>query len=559
MIRDSPELAGMYFAATSSAGTYRMRRPDGEFVAFSAAGGGLVSDEGWTGKFDGDLVRISKSQGSEGKDIELTFRRGALSRVSSGGIGDDVEFSSPIVYEGQAPAKLWCFQQSNDRGGEVWLGGDRLRLWYKSPNQLGAVLVPFVLVALWCCIRPRVGLAWRILCGLAMCCGLGMLFLTKSRGSAIALAFGVAVLLVFAGGEAMRRWRRWCKVICLLVFLLVAGLVAYRSVCNANVKSSDSHRIELLGGGLKMLRDGPGGWGTPAKVGWAYSMWYAPIRRNVSGMQKNLVNEHFTSIVALGWVKGALYLFIWIFPLFIMLYFASSGGSSLPAAIWTALNTACMFNVILGVWSVWLIPIASLRFLVVDRRWLSSSTLRRSFLAAFAAVFGLIAILFMATWFVPQNGLRVRLDGGALIVGNGDPKHVLVDDGQVIGGISMPLDVRRAYSRRPDLPPLKIFFETASPKDVAGCDLTLAGDAGEKFISCFENSPDVPPPRSVTFLSPPFPPSKVPSRLLSESRVRYVIGEFASRYFKEMTDPPDWCIVVPGAEMYIPGWAECCF
>ena len=117
MIRDSPELAGMYFAATSSAGTYRMRRPDGEFVAFSAAGGGLVSDEGWTGKFDGDLVRISKSQGSEGKDIELTFRRGALSRVSSGGIGDDVEFSSPIVYEGQAPAKLWCFQQSNDRGG----------------------------------------------------------------------------------------------------------------------------------------------------------------------------------------------------------------------------------------------------------------------------------------------------------------------------------------------------------------------------------------------------------------------------------------------------------
>ena len=557
MIRDSPELAGMYLAPTSSLGTYRMRKPDGEFIDFSPAGGGLVSDEGWSGRFDGDLVRISNSP--DGGGVELTFRGGVLSHVASGGKGDDVEFSSPAVYEGAELPKLWSSSQPDDAGGDLWAGGDRLRLWYNSPNQLGAVLVPLVLATLWCCARPRLGPVWRALCGLALCGELAMLFMTKSRGSAIALAAGVCVLLVPAFMAAAGKWRRLIAAAGLLALLLVGGMVAWRSAGSEAVKSADSRRVELIEGGLKMLRDGPGGWGTPAKVGWAYSMWYAPLGMYGAVRQTNLVNEHFTSVVAMGWGWGAVYLFAWIFPLVVMLRFAASGGSPLPAAAWAALNVSCTFNVVLGVWSVWLVPVASLGLLAADRRWLRARALRGGALVAAAASAAVLSALFAATRFVPRGEPRLRLAGGAVTVGGGEPRHVLVDDGHAIGAMSMPLDVRRAYAERPGLPALRIFTGSVPPSDAAGRDLTLAGEAGEEFIRRFSDEPNAAPPRSVTFLSPPFPPSKVPARLLAESRVRYVTGEFAARYFRELSTPPDWCVVVPGAETYIPGWVGCCF
>ena len=561
MIRDNADLAGIYFAPTSSLGTYRMRKPDGEFIDFAVGldGHSLVSAEGWSGRLDDEKAAISNRPAAGEKRIELKFKNGALCEVAAGGRCEPVEFTKSVSYPEAAFPEIWTKAGSASNGGEMWAGNGRLRLWYNSPNQLGAVLVPLLLVTLWASAKTRIHVFLRLFCMLALGAETVLLILTKSRGSAIAAAAAICVL---AACTVMRgrmgtglglKSRAALIAAATALFICAAGLVAYRTAFSDEVKGSDSHRVEMLSAGLSMLRDAPGGWGNPAQVGLAYTMWYAPLG-HAAGIQRNLVNEHFTSIVALGWGKGAVYLFVWVFPLFLLLGFAKKGGNPLPAAIWTALNISCVFNVVLGVWSVWLIPVASLSLLAFDRRWLSRGFLLRTAKWSLAAVMFALASVFIATRFAPESDPRLRMRGNVLTVGAEVPHIILIYDGQSLGGVSMPLDLRHALEVQPEMPTVEIVSGTDEIPSIAGKHLILVGKTGDELMHRLATVPYLKLPSSITFIAPTFPPTRIPGKILKTCKTRYIIGEFAARYIKELEKPPSWVEIVHGAEVYIPSW-----
>ena len=86
--------------------------------------------------------------------------------------------------------------------------------------------------------------------------------------------------------------------------------------------------------------------------------------------------------------------------------------------------------------------------------------------------------------------------------------------------------------------------------------IALAGDRGLEFILQWQSgSLPFGLPAEIVFLSPTFSPVEIPDELRQAAKVRYVIGEFAARYFADCAaGNEDWITKVRGAEVYIPGW-----
>ena len=139
-----------------------------------------------------------------------------------------------------------------------------------------------------------------------------------------------------------------------------------------------------------------------------------------------------------------------------------------------------------------------------------------------------------------------------------EPVRWVVDDLQVLGHVMTGRDMRDWYVKHPGAPAVGYLRSVGRiPTDGQVRRLTIAGEAGSDYLKHLEkNGYPEKMPESIIFLSPPFPPSRIPEELRRRSAVTVVIGEFAARYSREyLAQRPD-VRIVSNVELYIPDWMD---
>jgi len=109
--------------------------------------------------------------------------------------------------------------------------------------------------------------------------------------------------------------------------------------------------------------------------------------------------------------------------------------------------------------------------------------------------------------------------------------------------------MRRFYAERPNVESVGFVESVANlPKEMDR--LVLTGTCGEDFLK-LENPPKA---RHVIFLTPPFGSDKIPEALRQACDVHLVTGEFVAMRTGDDRRSEPWIHVVPGAQVYVPGW-----
>lgn len=557
--------ARAYFAPMTSANFWRMRMPDGLIREFELRESGngkfrFQSADGWTGVPSGDNGILITTPRNQKPKVEWGFQNGTLRMIAEDGNAYGLDYSEPVVYEGESMVRLWPDRKDvrgKDIGPDNWVKSRRLKLGYTSPNRAGVVLAMLALVALGLAFRmPRL---WaRIVCGVLCAGALVPMTLTGSRGALLAFVVGAAAI----GVCELKRSKVSRRTVFAIggTFLLVVALIGVL-MCSGVIRSkkgnrsSDRQRTLLMETAPRMLRDAPKGWGHFGAVGGAYVSWYQDEKDEK--LRLNLVSDHITAVVGRGWVGGGVYLFCWFAGILLLLAFAWRGGSPIPVAVWLALGSAAFFNLIFGEKSVFVIPLLSLLFFLWGRPWRMPWMFLWCPLAGLVLSAATIFCVITAAGDGSADHPRIRKVGRRVLVNGECPVRWVVDDLQVLGQVMAGKDVRahfRKYRKAPAIGYVRSIRDL--PTDGSVRHLVLAGDACGAYLKMLkEKGYPEKMPLSVLFLSPQFPPSEIPAELHARTRqVTMVVGEFAARYSREFLDQKPWVRIVPGAELYIPNW-----
>ena len=554
-----------YFAPKCSVGYWRMRLPDGSVREFDYDRGKtnrMSSVDGWRAVVSGDKVVVTPPKGAP-LQMQWHFARGRAIAVKANGNLYEIEYDRPVTYPNRSITRLWPTAEEISAHIDLfrsnWGQDGRLRLWFDSPNQAGALIAIWALIVLAAFCRAQrkiVQVVWALLFFVLS----GLLVWTASRGSMVALVTGGLPILACrfmrdANGR-FRIGRRTALVafIFLCLAALVFGLMKCRRISRV---ASDQTRVHLFEKAARMLADAPGGYGSAIRVGRAFSYWYAD-GQDVGALRCNLICDHLTQVVSGGVWRGGAYVFAWAAGVTLLLLFAWYGRFALPAALWLALGVAASFNVILPVWQLWVFPVASLALLALEHPWRFPRRIVVASLVGLAAAVAVIGSLLFAASRQKRLWPPVCSEGNRVMIGGRSPTHWLVDDLNTLGLVSSAYDIRAAFAVDRRAPALGYVRRLADLPDFATVRiLALPGEMGRKFLDQIACSgvPNV-LPETILFLSPPFSPSAVPAALHAKARVRYVIGEFAARYDPESANYPSWVEVVPSAELYIPTWTR---
>lgn len=350
--------------------------------------------------------------------------------------------------------------------------------------------------------------------------------------------------------------RLWKPLLAVVFATAVVGSVLYLTGrTKEGDRASDEQRVMLMKIAPRMFADAPRGWDSWQRLGYYYSEWYREDSDRC--LRFNMVSDHMTRITSAGWFRGGLYVFAWIAGLLFLLILALRGFSPLPAAAWTALAVAASFNVVMPSWWAWVVPAGSLVTLLKRKTGIGwrSAVLVPSGVGALAAV-ATVGGMLLAAEYLPSE-TRIRKDGPRVSVGGGNPVHWVVDDFQSLGISTAGKDLRRFLAENRRAPSIgyvrRLEDLPADPKKVR--HLLLPGKRGEEFLDRFLKEGDgMALPEEIVFLSPMFTPSQIPERLLARARVRVVVGEFVARYDADFLGERPWVSVIPGAEVFIPGW-----
>lgn len=561
------EFGGCYFAPMTSARLWRMRTQDGairEFEPDRRHADRLVGVGGWWGQLTKEGVTIHSPATDKLPALAYNFVKGRLDSLDVQGRHCRFGYPNPLVYEDEAIALLWPdvaavtaeqFAEETD----MWKGDSRLRLWFPGPNQAGLFCAFFVLIFLALVLYSR-RLPLRILFGVFGLAALILVAMSASRGAFAALAAGSILIGVsFAHVRGILIWRNVALGLVVLVFVgascLSVGYLKARS--RSGDKASDAQRIEVMTGTLAMLSDAPSGWGAWTEVGKAYSDWYQPLTD--SRIRLNLISDHATVLASLGWGKRFLYFVLWFAGLLVLFASAWRGGSPIPVASWTALGIAAAFNVVLFTKYILWVPYATLAIFVFDRRWLNYRCWLWPIVVGVILAGVGIGGLFAAAEMIPRQTLTFRHVDGQTIVNGRSAADWLVAEPEVLGLTTTAREIRNFYRQVSNAPSLGYVEDLCNLPRKGVKRLILTGDTGLSFLETFKRDClPIDMPMEIVFLAPGFPPSDIPVELRAKARVTYVIGEFAARYHADLADPPKWCTLVPGAEIYIPGWMRFC-
>ena len=552
-----------YFAPISGGGLWRMRLPQGGIREFEPKPGmtnQLISVDGWTGELRGDWVRLKTPQKSRPVQ-EWCFHKGTLRVLSVDGEAFGIAYPEPVSYAGKTMPPLGPEDEvlAKDRAEfkSNWKDdGTRQQLWFTSPNRAGAFLVGVVLAALTLLTRGQ-GL-WRVHGALIALSSAILLLRTGSRGAFLALAVGTVVVLACELRRRAASWRTWLTVVgCGLVALGLLGGILYGTIRTrqGNADSDGQHKM-VFRNIPRMMCDAPGGWGSYRQVGIAYFSWYQG--RADDKLRNNLIGDMETRLVGLGWVRGGLYLWLWVGGILCLLGLAWRGANPLPAVAWSALAITSSLNLILAESSVFVLPVLSLGLLIPFRPWR-----QKKFLACLAGVGlvlvggGLLAIGELADR-MPRSRPHVHRDGRRILVGGRKPVAWVVDDCKTLGGAFAPMEIRRHFEGNLRASAIGYVKSLDDLPELSGIRrLVLAGKRCEQFVERIaKGDASAGLPKSIVFISPSFPVSAVPESLLRRSNVELHLGEFAARYDQGVKAMPPWVKVVAGAEVYLPNWVS---
>ena len=227
----------------------------------------------------------------------------------------------------------------------------------------------------------------------------------------------------------------------------------------------------------------------------------------------------------------------------------------MPLAEFSALCVAAMFNPILHVWSLWLVPVASLWPFIASRPWKASKRYAVP-LAAAAAISLVVCAAFYWAGREPSRRAvpAVFTDGKRVCVGSREPGIWVADDRYSIGWLFAPKEIRYFCAAHPRVKPLG-YVQKLSDVPSRVRRLAVAGNLCREYVKLWEKG-EAPKAGELIFLSPGMPLGAVPESLRKSCKFALVVGEFAARYEDVYghLDGADGVIVTEGAEVYLPGW-----
>ena len=548
----------MYYAQMDGAVFSRLYDPSLGVVEFERKGGmSLHGAGGWRGRIGKKYVTIFPPANG-GVQVEYVFDNGRPHILKSGNnaIKLDIE-EGAVSYKGSIP-EMWNEDTSSSASplNKKWKG--RWKGFYRNPNIAGALVSLLALTFVYVLFFPP-SVRWRNLLLIAATAVAAffcyLLFLTQSRGGMVALFAGIVILVLTRVWKFKGKLRTVLAVV--LGLFVISGIAAavFSGAFSAWLSDpGNALRIEIFKTVPKMMVDAPGGWRILGP-GAAYTGWYQAV--SSTNVTWTLVSSHLTELVALGWIGRFMWIFFWLLMLVVLFRHALKGGSALPGALWFTFFTSAVFNPVLRVWSLWVIPVASLALFVANGGLRHLRAYRVD--AIVCAALSLVALLIC--WNIGQKpvasaGVEVRTDGDRLVVGGDSPQIWVVDDGVTFGWELTPKEIRYFYQNVKNVPPLGYVKSlSALPKKVGR--LVLSGEQCRAYIDAWRRG-TAPAAREVYFISPTFAPSEIPVKLGRSVSISVILGEFALRYVDVYGKPPwpGWVTVIPGAECYIPGWVS---
>ena len=441
------------------------------------------------------------------------------------------------------------------RSVDYWRGAGRFRWFSGNPNRTALIFVEFGLIVLCAGLFAR---NWVLRIG-----GLGLFlaasyltFLTESRGGFLALVAGAVILGFFRFRRGItKRMMLGALAVCLLGGIGVAVSKCGERFTTGIVKTekdkSSQDRLVIWREVPRMIAAAPWGWGL-WKSGPAYNGWFEDFeRRHMIG---DLFNDHLSRFVEGGFVMGGLYVLVWALIFVWGIRLAWSGGSPLPLAVCAAYFVASTFNPMNWWTKGFCLPVAVIAWSLWRTRKSRFRLTTTVWSVAIAAV--VLAVAGIVAWTAPEQDvpLRVGWMGHRVIVGEGEPKAWVADDGFVLNGNFNGYpgrEFRKFYTRRPRAEAVGIVERVCDlPSEMDR--LVLTGTCGEDYLK-MDNPPRA---KHLVFMTPPFGSDAIPDELREKCDVHLLTGEFAAQRTGDDLKKADWVHVVPGAQVYVPGWLD---
>ena len=567
-VADDPaeSYATTYFAPISvqTVGFWRMRTPDGGIRQFESVDGGcarMASADGWLAGADEKQAWVQTPSQTR-PSLRITYEGGLPVSVRVDGKVGKIAVPGSITYAGDSPDWVrWPAKWTEKHRlygimTDLWTADKRLLLWFGTGNLAGAFLAMLLLL----------GVSWALAAREPLCRTEGILFslialagvfMTQSRGALVAVLVSAGLVgICWLHGRGFLTWKRLFLALILTIVLYAVLATLFVVILPRGIMSyvrSDGLRWEMLRGFPRMMCDAPWGWGF-GKCGAAYADWYnSPAEWRY---QASLFSDHFSVMADFGWIGGGLYLLAVLTGLFGLMRLAWIGGPTAPLGIWCALAVAGSFNPVLSARTILWLPLASLAFLVRDRRWMCGRFWLKPLLAGVlcsAAALLTIRVVGGNVSFAPQ----ISRQGRAVLVNGDRPWIWIVADNDVLGSTFMPKEeIRWFYWANPKAPAVGIVPDLDALGRTGVRRLALSGRHCGEYLRRFRDRvPGLAVPPEIVFLSPGFSAPEIPQELHVRSRVSVVLGEFAARYDPGFgADPLLNTVVVKGAELYLPGW-----
>lgn len=540
---------------------YRMVQPDGVERIFSRDWDDPnllhCGKTPWIGVIrpEHHLINICTEPAFKGEKTEFCFLDGALRFMSVG--AKDYSFD-PEEYQPPAKASEFSWLKTDPTPEEMaavdmWRGAGRFRFLSRNPNRTALVCAQVALVFLGLTLFATSGV-WRVHALLLTIISTLLLFQTQSRGGLLGFAFGVFAMFCF-------RWKRGISRRAVFAIaagcLLVGGFAAATKLTERILPQSDSgsnqlssqNRLYIWKEVPRMIAAAPLGWGW-WQSGSAYNSWYE-IRGRMH-MVGDLFNDHFSRFVEGGFVMGGLYVAIWAWMVVWCFRLAWHGGTPIPLALISAYFISSAFNP-MNYWRYgFCIPAVALLWAMI-RGWRWLLVRKTIVIAGVLSVFALSGVG-LAAWSAPAQDvpLRVGWMGRRIVVGKGEPKVWVVDDGYVLNGdyFGFPgKELRDYYAANPDAEALGLVSRLEDLPD----EMERLVVTGTQCRSYLERHAKIKAPH-VILMTPPFASSQIPEDVVCERDLHVVTGEFVARATGDWARREPWLVMVPGAEVYIPGW-----
>jgi hypothetical protein len=332
-----------------------------------------------------------------------------------------------------------CFDFASVSMHEIFYNGIWRMDWgFDNPNKTATLIVE-LMIAIW-----GMAFIWKrgFWVALAFFLPLGACLIhTMSRGGMIALAGGLAVVILFAP----RPWHK-CRVATLIATVIFFSFFAfYMQALNryshgvfVNDKSI-SNRILLWQAAPIMMADAPGGWGHGCS-GLAFMRWYQPISEQAE--YRTLVNSHLTWLVEFGWMFRFFYFFSWSIVFGVCRPTMDKAWYAVATGIWITFGMASFFSSVAESPYLWIVPTLSFLIVVVDRaRTKNYPKFTMLFLVSFIALLLCLAINITGAG---RSGIRKEKE--RVVIGTSSPSIWLVVDEEILGKYGFAKSLRQYMS-----------------------------------------------------------------------------------------------------------------